>query len=226
MALRKNKKVSKGTKAKRDSKAITLRNNEFAILVREVSGTIVDVHGMYAFHSDDGKLYRLPGDISFDTEAVGKRCNSYVRDITEECVITLAPNDVLEEDINKSERYIAVDYLPEIEELMYEQKADIFMSLLNKRGINILGGLLLAAVGYYFTCVGFVYEIVPPLVLLLGALIAVCTGILPLLRGITKLNASVLRDRKGNIIDIESGYTSLNGGMRLPRNKDEVGWII
>lgn len=206
-------------------KAIIMKDKEFAVVVRSVKGEVIDHDSFYFFRAKSGEFFRLPSHVSITPNIVGVECDAFVRDVTNECILNLLPNDVLEEKILNNDKYIPVDNLVEIDELLSERKADIFRGI-GKNIINIMAFSILSAVSYFFMENGFVLEVVPPFMMACSLLLIAFTGFIPILFAVQKLTFNVLVDKNGNYIDVENGKTSLNGGMLLPRNKGDVGMVL
>lgn len=198
-----------------------LPNSRFVTLVRNIDGKVTPWNGMIVLHDvENNKPYSLPVGVTMPLEMYGEPISFLVRLVTEEVILELGPQDMLLEDYDESdEKIIAVDNYFELEQTLAELKADSFGKM-TKYLYNIVGGFCLVFACFYARN----SPVIPAPFLLastiLGVFGAIFRGVIPTVKFISSFSSSRLYDCTGHYVDVETGKSNMNGGMRFP-NKNE-----
>lgn len=214
MARRKRK-----HKRHRTANGVVLDDVIFGTIVHDDVARVVAQEGMVFLHTaSDNKLRSLPPGVTISFDHYDKDIGVTVREITNEIILDPGPNDYYEDDLAKDERIMPVSSVQELQELYTENKLSLVAGGFS--GLSVVAaGASLAAVGWYLMKQGdFLFPEVPPLCIPVGIIIAILFGLFPTIKGVRRLNSTTLYDCRGNAINMETGKSSLNGGMFIPVN--------
>ncbi len=203
--------------SKGHDKAVYANDVTFATLVHNENMTIVADQGMFLLQSEEtGKLYFLPTGLQLNYQAIGKSCSAIIRDMSKEVILEPGPNDIYEEDLHKKENtsVMPVDEWNDILTLMDELKLESITSSLTSL-VSMVGGIALSAVSCWLTTTQFFLKILCYGTVGLGIVVAVL-GALGFYKKFRCANAKVIVDKNKNYINLDTGMSSLNGGMIIP----------
>jgi len=206
-------KVKKGKR----KKAIQAKGVVFATLVHDEKATVV-VQGGVVMLQVNGKPYRLPDGLSLPPEAHGESCTVTIRSITDEVILELGENDVYEDELDDKgyEDVMPVDQWNEVLTLMDETKLKKITAAGAAVGTFISAAILAGVSLYLRLKTDFRPTWALDLGLVAGVVIGVFFGLVKAIPMFTCADCKVLADKEGNYINLDTGRTNLNGGMRLP----------
>ena len=189
----------------------------FATLVYDDEVTVMMQQGIILLRSNTtGKPYLLPKNVVLPAEAVGAVVTVPIRNITNEVLDDVGDDDIYEQQLEYKEDIVPIDNWDEVMTLLDDTKLKRVSKVAGAIA-NIISGLALAADSTIFQR----NNLIEPAWLLIigqvvGLLICMGLGVPTTVSAISSMNSHVLRDRCGNYIDVETGRTSLNGGMKIP----------
>ncbi len=198
-------------------KAVRAKDVVFATLVHDEKATVI-VQGGVTMLQVNGKPYRLPDGLSLPPEAHGESCTVTIRSITDEVILELGENDVYEDELDDKgyEDVMPVDQWDEVLTLMDETKLKKITRAGGAIGTFISAVVLVVVSLYLRLKTDFRPVWALDLGLVAGVVIGLFFGLFKAIPLFTCADCKVLVDRNGNYINLDTGRTSLNGGMRLP----------
>lgn len=218
--------AAKKRKAKGSRKnAIKVDDVVFATLVHDEKATIVASEGRIGLvvqpdpeaegPAQGTRVFLPPQGVRITAEMFDQEVDITVRDITEEVILQLGEDDYYEDELEQDSRLMAVESTDDLQELYNEKKIQLFSKLAGTAS-TLVSGCLLSFVSVRMLGREFPF---PPL-LYVGAVAGVTLGILfgviPCFKIFRHLSSKWVVDCENNYINMETGSTNLNGGMRLP----------
>lgn len=205
------------SKRKQSSKVVNAPDVTFATLIHDEPMTVVGAQDTVLLQSNvSGKPYFLPSDIRLGKGAIGQQCTVYVREITNEVISRPGKNDVYEEELSRPENsnVMPIDSWDDVLTLMDELKLKKVTGAMIQL-VNALGGLLLIAVSCWLLTTDFFLKPALYATLAVGVIV-LCWAIWKMMRGVVCLNSKVIMDGQGRYINLDTGKSNLNGGMKIP----------
>ena len=194
-----------------------LHNNNvvFGTLVHEYDAVICAEQGIVVLHvPSTGKVYLLPGGVSIDSSAFGSEVGIIVRDVTDSVVLEKGPDDYTESELEDNPNILAIDSWDEVEKIIDETKLQE-LSRNSKSISTLISGIALTIAGAILWKKGFFIPLACLASILAGMSIAVFVGAIPLVKMIRRLNSDIMFDANDNWVNVKTGETSLNEGMRF-----------
>lgn len=199
--------------------ALKAKDVVFATMVHDADATVVVQGGVTLLQEDGtGKPYNLPSSIYLPPDASGQRCTITVRDMTSEVITELGDDDIYEDALYEkgADALLPVDEWDEVMTLLDETKVKYITTALSSlttavAGAALVGVCLLLKLKTQFQPVAALYTGI-----VLGTIICLVFGLARAIKTFVNVGSRVIMDRDGNYIDVDTGKTNLNGGMRLP----------
>lgn len=206
--------MAKGAKSSVPQKVLIAKDVIFGTLIRDVTTQVIAEQGVVIlFDKETGKTYLPP--IFIPHEYFGEEIKITVRDITNEVILEQGEDDFYEEDLVGNSKIMPVDNWHEIKNLVDECK----MRVINKNSTSAataIAGFALSAVCFVLLRKGFFMPSILYVGTVLGILLGILCGIRPTVRLVQALRSEIIWDSAGNYININTGETNLNGGMKIP----------
>ena len=208
------------TKAKREDTRLAINDVILKTLVVEKRANLLYNDGIMLIVTQDGnKPYFLPHGINIHESKSGCELGVYIRTLTDEVILDLGKDDILEgsEFKEKRKKVVLLDDWEEVESLYAERKVEAI-----KRGFarigTLIAGLLLAVVGVYIYLDGSTFGTVSLTLGVLGLFYGVHSGLLKSIKCFKEANANIIVDGAGNWVNMDNCCSSLNGGISVTRN--------
>ena len=193
----------------------------FGTMVRNSKAMIVAQQGIVLLAElETDEPYFMPSGVFVPYELYNTEVEIVIRDISHEVILELNSDDYYEDDLEKDERIMPVDEWDEIEELYIEKKLQLLTKSMPQFS-TIVSGIILAGVCIYLLFKEFLNPIFLVAGVTLGVVVSIFAGILPAVRVFKKLNSNIIVDGAGHYIDMKTGRTNLNGGMRIPLKQEK-----
>lgn len=199
-------------------KAVKAKDVVFATLVHNEEMTIIAEQGVVLLQSKvTGKPHLLPMGVVLPAQSYGQSCSVTIRDITDEVVLHPGEDDIFEEDLSKreNEKVMPVDHWDDILTLMDELKLESITRSLTSIGSAASGILLCGVSLYLYLKTVFAF----PYLCIVGAVFGVAAAgfsLYSLVKNFGSADSKVIQDGKGNYINLDTGRTNMNGGMKIP----------
>lgn len=196
--------------------AILAKDVIFGLLIHQEDGEIHSMQGVTRILlKESGTLIAPPRKIVLLPQMHGEEVTVIIRDLTGEIILERGPDDYYESELEKNENVMALESVADLEELFTECKFKVYSKIF-KQASTIISGAVLAALCVYLGKVGFIIPWVIIPLTVLAIVLAVLAGIVPLVRSIRLMCTPILQDIEGNLVNMETGATTLNGGTKLP----------
>lgn len=199
-------------------KVVKAKDVVFATLVHNEDMTVVAEQGVVLLQSNEtGEPYMLPPGLVLPAQAYGQECSVTVRDLTKEVVLNPGEDDIFEEDLSKkgNEKVMPVDHWNDILTLMDELKLESITRSLTSAGTVVSGVLLCGVATWLYAETEFAFT---PLCILgiIGGFLAVVFSVYSLVKNFGSADSKIIQDSAGNYINLDTGKTNMNGGMKIP----------
>lgn len=207
-------------RARRRMGVIVAEDVTFATMIHQSDMHVRVQQGVVLLQDDQtGKPYLLPPGLVLSAAAKDEPCSAYIRDMTNEVLMERGVNDILEDELSlpKNEDVMPVDNWDEVLTLMDEIKLKKVTSTLLQL-VNIIGGLLLCGVAVWLSQTEFflTYAVYAAAFLGFGVF---AWGLYRAVQEGSCVNSKVISDKHGKYINLDSGKSNLNGGMKIPMSQ-------
>lgn len=207
------------SKKKAVSGAVKVSDVIFGTLVHDATATVVAEQGMVVLKvADDPQPFFLPEGVVLPASAYGEEVNITIRDITREVILELGEDDFYEEDLESDARLMPVDNWSQVKSL-YEEAKIRTITRNSKSFSTCLAGVALSCVCAFLLRKGFSFTEVCYAGIVGGVLLAAVCMIKSIRELFTVLKSETLCDSVNNCINITTGCTNLNGGIRIPSSQ-------
>lgn len=188
----------------------------FKTIVHDEVAQVVAEQGMVVLKvADDPQPYFLPAGVNLPASVFGEEIVVTIRDITHEVIVDLEENDIREEELENNQKYLPVDNWGEVKRIFEERKLQLITR--NTRAFSTcIAGVALAAVSTVLANKGFFLGNLCYFGTVLGVIIAAVCVVKPIRQLFSILNTNVICDYENNFINLDTGVTSLNGGIQIP----------
>lgn len=202
------------------SSAIVVPDVIFALEIHDVTARLVFEHGIPILLVDN-MPYRVPGGIQIPTDANGTDVDVTIRNITNEVILNQGEDDYYEDDLSSDDRLFPIESTDDLEEIYNERKIQLF-SKLGGSISTFFGGLFLCLACLLLKRREFFLPVILDAGIVAGITLGVILGAIPVVRGVRGLSSRFVADCAGNWVNMDTGETNLNGGIRIPKGKHVV----
>ena len=211
MARRRKVKVTSAVKV-----AVKVDGVVFGTVVHDEEATVVEQGGVALLQSKEtGQPYKFPAGFAVTPEMYGEDVDITIRDITSEVILARGEDDVYEEDLEHDERLMPVESVDDLQEIFNERKIKLFMKA-GRTASTFVAGCVLTAACWWLNSREFAFPLVVDIGIPAGVLLGVVFGLVPSINILRQLSCKVVMDEVGNYVNMDTGKTNLNGGMKLP----------
>lgn len=198
---------------------IEAKDVAFCTLIHDDIGLVVAEQDVVMIQTQSDRQMRNPPDgINLLPEHYGKKFDLIVRDATDEIILDAGADDCREEDLTEKSRRLAITSTQDLEELFQERKVQSF----TKSAASIstaVAGLVLAIAGAWLYGHEFFIPYLALACVPAGVALGLLFGVLPLWQLIRRLNCDIIVDCNGRWVNMKTGRSNINGGMRFPTGR-------
>lgn len=200
------------------NRALIIPDTEFATLIEDREVILTGQDGIpFLFDTGNGEAYRLPPGIDVNPQTFGHTYSATVRKITGEVIFERGDDDIYEQELSHAgnECITLVDSWDDLKAVVDDLKIKRIT-----RGVSAVGGAfsgaLLMVLSFWFLIKGFNPWYLSNIGMFIGLTCFIYEGFFQAISSFRRVSSNVIGDELGNYINVETGMTNMNGGMRIP----------